>query len=1211
VSPASDVFSFGATLFECLSLERPFAGRTSADVLSAVLNSDAPLLRRVEKGTPWELEAIADKCLRRCPAERYPSAGSLANDLRNYLELRPVSARPIGKIGRVGRMILRRPWVATTFFVLAFSAMSAMVLANQAWEEYKAEKVRSAKHEQELAKHAEEEFEAEKIRTIAKRVDEGDAALFRCLSGQQPTWLPAVVEKYRQEGISAYSAALKLDPDAVRPLVQRARLHAAKKETLELALADQDKAQKLKPGFGSIRKFRGTVLDELGRNEEGRVAREEAKSRYPTAAEDLYWLGVIAHTLEQDFLACYSLFSQALLLAPNDYWSRLERAYYGRIPSEENVRQRVIPELEIAKTIRPDLPFASELLVQFFATDRSHGYVLDPQRQKKELTDQIERFGLDIHRAHKMSELLQMEKQFDEAEAILGKVLDQDTGGVTAERIGDLEYRLGHHKQSRDWYRRAIGEGTRYPMAYKHLADACTATKDWKGAERAYLDGIAVHPQRPFLYALLGNWYEQRGRDVDAETAYRKGCELPCDFAGSSPSSAESSGQVRDLASCFQSLARLVGQSGRNEERLKVLEKGIARLETALASANQAQKESVEECVSSLKRDLGQAFLLAGRRQEAVSFVNAELKKKPLRPADAQGVIDLMRMLGMQQEALEAARLAEFVSENDSPSNDRSSRQHARSLVDGQLQRMGLYKELFNRLETRRALGDELSEEAYGWYVFYQGADAASIVGEGVKKHPDSVPLHSHHMELLAKAGRKEEAWKAYVKGRDLYFARLDKSQIPALPVASQAIELPLLPPTAFALPWFTYLLQEGEEEEFRSLEDRLREACLKTKTDAKSLMLPRATAEFATRRFSDAAESFQFCVEHKLWNEFASEAMVTAGLARSLRLSGQRKDAINSYKRAVQVSGVHPSLFSEYLCLAVEVGGVDGFLREFSTFDMSTIGTDVRRLATTSCFMSWVSLPMGNEKAAREHLAQAGSFVRQASQQPEFSGDEGLVCGVILQIVADKLADANQSAFATGLLKRYPAERISAMRKVFALPKKIPGKTGVTRSVVDRSPLTTLAFDNNSSVSITKGDFHVQEDFPDGGDWHSDRARWPASQCPGVRARLHAAQRDLRCSALSFQSRPQLPEQLEHVPEHQPVHGANGNAAYSEPFAEHADVLKAEPPVIQYSELWFAVERQPCAEVIWAKLAASTNAFTLDTRGAGGVRREQSQCLL
>jgi hypothetical protein len=135
--------------------------------------------------------------------------------------------------------------------------------------------------------------------------------------------------------------------------------------------------------------------------------------------------------------------------------------------------------------------------------------------------------------------------------------------------------------------------------------------------------------------------------------------------------------------------------------------------------------------------------------------------------------------------------------------------------------------------------------------------------------------------------------------------------------------------------------------------------------------------------------------------NEYASEAMVTAGLARSLRSSGQRKDAIKVYKRAVQVSGVHPSLFSEYLCLAVEVGGADRLLRELSTFDAKQIGTDVRRHATMSCFMSWVALPMVNENNTREMMAQAATYALQANQDPEFGGDEGLVCGVILQTVS------------------------------------------------------------------------------------------------------------------------------------------------------------------------------------------------------------------
>jgi hypothetical protein len=125
VKPASDVFSFGVMLFECLSLNSPFSGRTSADVLSAILNSDAPLLGKVEKRIPSELEAITDKCLRKNPAERYASGSELADDLRNYLELRPIVAKPPSKIGRAGRMIRRRPWIAA--FIVALMCAAVLV----------------------------------------------------------------------------------------------------------------------------------------------------------------------------------------------------------------------------------------------------------------------------------------------------------------------------------------------------------------------------------------------------------------------------------------------------------------------------------------------------------------------------------------------------------------------------------------------------------------------------------------------------------------------------------------------------------------------------------------------------------------------------------------------------------------------------------------------------------------------------------------------------------------------------------------------------------------------------------------------------------------------------------------------------------------------------------------------------------------------------
>jgi len=889
VSPASDVFSFGATLFECLSLDRPFPGRTSADVLSAVLNSDAPLLRRIEAGTPWELEAIADKCLRKSPADRYPSAESLAEDLRNYLELRPVSARPISTIGRVGRMIRRRPWVAASLFAFAMSTVAALFFAVHAWEEYKAEKTRSAKQEQELAKHAKEEFEAEKIRTIAKRVDEGDVALFRCLIGQRPTWLPAVIEKFRQDGINEYTAALNLDPDLVRPLVQRARLYASKKETLGLALADLDRAQKLQPGFGSIRKLRGDVLDELGRKDEAQAARNEAKGLYPTAADDLYWLGAIAHSKELDFHASYTYFSQALLIAPNDYWSRLERATFGRILSENGAAQsqRVMAELDIAKTIRPETPFASELLAIAKTT-------LDPLGSKKEWKQLIQRFGLDILRAHALAELLQKEKKYDEAETILRNVLDQDTGGVTAERIADLEFRVGHYDKACDWYRRAISEGTKHPIVFLHLANAFTSIKNWKSAEKAFLDGMAEHPNEALSSWRLGSWYEARGRFEDAERTYRKGCELPSEVEGSPRSSI----QRTDLTTCYRKLALLLQRTGRSTESVQVLERGITKLETVTASTkgnqiNQPHELDFEQ-FRSLKELLGQGYIHNGRRADAISLINAELNARPITIDRARMLANLFKQLGMKQAALDVARLAEFTISQQNPSS--RSLRVARELVDGQLANMGLFEELRDRIETRRALGEELSEGAYdslGTNV-YQGTAALAILAEGTKKHPDSSLLHSAYMRLLWKAGRKAEAWKAFEKGRDAYFAQVDRSNAHELDW-----QTPPVPPTFVAISWYQYLLDEGKDDEFRRLEVRLKEACGKTRTEPKELMLPRAFAEFGAGRFADASKSLEFCVQEKLWNEIVSEVMIKDALTKSRNETGKRQDATKSDRLA------------------------------------------------------------------------------------------------------------------------------------------------------------------------------------------------------------------------------------------------------------------------------------------------------------------------
>jgi hypothetical protein len=144
----------------------------------------------------------------------------------------------------------------------------------------------------------------------------------------------------------------------------------------------------------------------------------------------------------------------------------------------------------------------------------------------------------------------------------------------------------------------------------------------------------------------------------------------------------EATGQVIHVAGCYQSLARILGKQGRQAEQIQVLERGIGRLERGLESSNQAMKDFVEDNISKLKADFIQAYMYAGRRQDALSLIDVELKKKPIKWLNAPRLVENLRLLGMGQAALEVARLAEYTAQVDAASSDLLSRKLARSGVD-------------------------------------------------------------------------------------------------------------------------------------------------------------------------------------------------------------------------------------------------------------------------------------------------------------------------------------------------------------------------------------------------------------------------------------------------------------------------------------------------------------------------------------------------
>ena len=77
----SDIFAFGAILYEMLSGKRAFHADTAADTISAILTRDPPDLSETNRRVPESLDRIVRHCLEKSPESRFHSASDIAFDL--------------------------------------------------------------------------------------------------------------------------------------------------------------------------------------------------------------------------------------------------------------------------------------------------------------------------------------------------------------------------------------------------------------------------------------------------------------------------------------------------------------------------------------------------------------------------------------------------------------------------------------------------------------------------------------------------------------------------------------------------------------------------------------------------------------------------------------------------------------------------------------------------------------------------------------------------------------------------------------------------------------------------------------------------------------------------------------------------------------------------------------------------------------------------
>jgi eukaryotic-like serine/threonine-protein kinase len=130
VDHRTDIFAFGAILYEMLTGKRAFHRSTSAETMTAILNDEPPAISQTGANTPPALQRVVNRCLEKNPEQRFHSTSDLAFALEALSDsgsAPAVTAPPSSR--RLPRTAVL--WSTTLIAVACLAALAYFAIANR------------------------------------------------------------------------------------------------------------------------------------------------------------------------------------------------------------------------------------------------------------------------------------------------------------------------------------------------------------------------------------------------------------------------------------------------------------------------------------------------------------------------------------------------------------------------------------------------------------------------------------------------------------------------------------------------------------------------------------------------------------------------------------------------------------------------------------------------------------------------------------------------------------------------------------------------------------------------------------------------------------------------------------------------------------------------------------------------------------------------
>jgi serine/threonine protein kinase/tetratricopeptide (TPR) repeat protein len=125
VDQRADIYALGVTLYELLTLRPAHSGQEREELLRQIAFEEPDLPRRVNPAVPIDLQTIVRKAMAKEPEGRYATSQELADDLRCFLEDKPIRAKPPTLGERAAKWTRRhRPLVGAGVALLAVAGLA-------------------------------------------------------------------------------------------------------------------------------------------------------------------------------------------------------------------------------------------------------------------------------------------------------------------------------------------------------------------------------------------------------------------------------------------------------------------------------------------------------------------------------------------------------------------------------------------------------------------------------------------------------------------------------------------------------------------------------------------------------------------------------------------------------------------------------------------------------------------------------------------------------------------------------------------------------------------------------------------------------------------------------------------------------------------------------------------------------------------------------